>query len=69
MVSMKRTRNYDAELQEVLGIYEKHKVLSIAMEKGEMWAEPRQVTCSQWISSEGSQVENNADPRAHSKRN
>lgn len=50
---MNNKRNYDAELQEVLGIYERYKVVSVATEKGEMWGEQGQVTGVQWISSEG----------------
>lgn len=58
---MNKNRNYDAELQEVLGIYERHKVLSVAIEKGEMWGREGKVISLQWISSEGTQGENDAD--------
>lgn len=55
------TQDYDAELQELLGIYETHKALTLPIEKGNIWEGYRNLTCLQWISSEGYQVETNAD--------
>jgi len=58
----KETRqDYDAQLQELLGIYETHKALTLSIEKGQVWAGHANVTYLQWISSEGTQgATNNA---------